>query len=310
MPHDESTEPRGTETSLGIRYAAGLTFAHLLTATEVLAVVWSLASQTTGDTSALLTAANLIVVGAVVVLGTFIAGVGGYLNIAPSLRWYLAGVQPDAAQRRGAINLVRRQSALLLATWAVSGAVLILANLGSGPGTALLICYAVAFGSTSTFSTGLLFTQRTFRQVVAAATEDDFVIRQTAPGIASRLVMMWLVNSALPSATIVTLIVFKTNGWFIPTTTSLSVPVVILSVVAVLLGLRALILVARSIADPSATSSTRWPRWNAATSDVPSTCTNSPKSAGCKEVSTAWWPVSSSATGCGTCSGATWGPTS
>ena len=63
MPHDESTEPRRTSTPLGIRYAAGLTFAHLLSAAEVLAVVWSLAAQTTGDTSALPTATNLIVVG-------------------------------------------------------------------------------------------------------------------------------------------------------------------------------------------------------------------------------------------------------
>jgi class 3 adenylate cyclase len=62
--------------------------------------------------------------------------------------------------------------------------------------------------------------------------------------------MMWLVNSALPSAAIVGLILCKANGWLIPVTASLDVPIVVLSVVSVLLGLRALILVARSIADP------------------------------------------------------------
>jgi adenylate cyclase len=250
-PHDESSEPpRSSTARLGIGYATGLTFAHLLTAAEVLAVVWALSGQTFGDTQALQTRSNVIILAAVVGVGTVVAAVGGYLNIVPSLRWFAAGVDPDAKQRRAAINIVRQQSALLLVIWGVSGAVLILANRDVGVGPMALIVFAVAFGSTSTVSTSLLFTQRIFRQVVAAATGGDSVSRTTAPGIATRLVMMWLVNSALPSATIVGLILCKTNGWLIPTTASLDVPIVVLSVVAVLLGLRALILVARSIADP------------------------------------------------------------
>ena len=235
---------------LGVQYAVGLTVAHLVTTVEVLAVVWSLTGHTLGDASSLLTEANLVLLLVVVAVSTAAAAAGGYLTIAPSLRWYLRGTEPDARQRRGAINLVRQQSVLLLAIWGASGAILILANLGSGVRAAMLICYAVAFGSTSTVSTSLLFTQRIFRRVVAAAAKDDFTSRTSAPGIASRLVLMWLANSALPSAAIVVLILCKANGWFIPPTASLDVPIVVLTAVAVLLGLRALILVARSIADP------------------------------------------------------------
>lgn len=251
MPHDETSEPSRSSTArLGSGYAAGLTFAHLLTTAEVLAVVWALSGRTFGDTQALHTRTNLIILVVVVALGTIAAAVGGYANIAPSLRWFTAGIVPDAKQRRAAINVVRSQSALLLTIWVVSGAVLILANLDAGVGSTALIVFAVAFGYTSTVSTSLLFTQRTFRQVVAAATTGDSARRIMAPSIAIRLVMMWLINSALPSATIVGLILCKSNGWLIPTTASLDVPIVVLSAVAVLLGLRALILVAHSIADP------------------------------------------------------------
>lgn len=251
MPHKESSEPRSSSTPhLGARYAAGLTFAHLLTVTEVLAVVWSLSGHTFGENRELLTQRNLIVLAVVIVLGAIATAVGGYLSIAPSLRWFLTGTDPDAGQRRGAINLMRQQSALVLAIWAVSGAVLFLANLDTGVRSMALLAFAVGFGSTSTISTSMLFTQHVSRQIVAAATEEDFTSRATAPGITTRLVMMWLVNSALPSATIVVLILCKTKGWLIPTTASLDVPIIVLSVVAVFLGLRALILVARSIADP------------------------------------------------------------
>jgi adenylate cyclase len=237
-------------TRLGIGYATGLTFAHLLTASEVLAIVWALSGQTLGDAQALQSRTNLVVLAVVVGVGTVVTAVGGYLSIAPSLRWFGAGVDPDAAQRRAAINLVRQQSTLLLVVWAVSGAVMIVANHDAGAGAIALIVFATAFGSASTTSTSLLFTQRIFRQVVAAATGGDATIRTTAPGIATRLVMMWLVNGALPSATIVGLILCRANGWLMPTTASLDLPIVVLSVVAILLGLRALILVARSIADP------------------------------------------------------------
>ncbi|MCW2512926.1 MAG: transrane protein [Mycobacterium sp.] len=251
MPPDEATELRRVSVaSAGTRYAVGLTFAHLLTIAEVLAVVWSLTGQTLGDTRALLTQTNMVLLGAVVAAGTVVVAIGGYRQIAPSLRWFLSATVPDDRQRRRAVNIVRQQFALLLVVWVASGVILLLPNLGSGPGPSLLIGLAIAIGGTATLSTSLLFTQRIYRPIVAAATAEDFVSRTATPGIASRLVVMWLTNSALPSATIVGLILCKSTGWLIPSDASLDVPIVVLSMVSVLLGLRALILVARSIADP------------------------------------------------------------
>lgn len=185
-----------------------------------------------------------------VVAGTVAAGVGGYLNITPSLRWFVARAEPDAGQRRGAGTIVRRQTALLLATWGAGGAALILVNLSAGAGPAILIGVAVLLGGMSTVSTSLLFTQRISRPIVAAATGNDVDSRVTAPGIASRLVMMWLFQQRRANCRDRRAHRVQDQRVVHPATASLDVPIVVLSVVSVLLGLRALILVARSIADP------------------------------------------------------------
>jgi adenylate cyclase len=233
MPHDDAiATARPSTSTLALRYAMGLAFAHLLTALEVLAVVWSLTGQTFESTRALLTHSNVALLAAVAVLGTSVVGVGAYRHVARSVGWFASGTVPDDRQRRTAINVVRWQSVVLLAVWGVSGAIFLVANAGAGVGATMLICFAIGFGASSSVSTSLLFTQGIYRPIMAAATGDRLVGRATSVGIATRLVMMWLINSALPSATIIGLILCKANGWFIPTTASLDVPVVVLSTVS------------------------------------------------------------------------------
>lgn len=127
--------------------------------------------------------------------------------------------------------------------------VLVASNVDAGLGPTVLLVMAMLFGATSSVSSGLLFTLRVVRPIVAAASK-DFVSRATAPGVVARLVLMWLVTSALPSLAIALLVVFHSQGWFIPRSASLVIPVVVLSAVSVGLGVRSLILVSRSISDP------------------------------------------------------------
>jgi class 3 adenylate cyclase len=250
MPHDAMNEPRPTSTViLGLRYASGLTFAHLLTVAEVVAVVVSLSGQTISGGRTLLTRENLVLLVVVVLVGAIATSVAGYWNIVPALRWYLAGVDPDPDQRRHAINAVRRETAILIGTWVASAAVLIFANRHVGAGPALMIGATAVFGGPSSISTSLLFTQKITRPVVAAASK-DFIGRDTAPSVAARLVMMWVFNSAMPSIAIAVLILCRSNGWLIAQSASLDIPIIVLTTVSVLLGLRALILVSRSISDP------------------------------------------------------------
>jgi adenylate cyclase len=61
---------------------------------------------------------------------------------------------------------------------------------------------------------------------------------------------MWTMCSAFPGAGIVLLVVMRANGWIIQNNAPIEVPVMVLALVAVLLGLRAMILVSSSISDP------------------------------------------------------------
>ncbi|OHV05606.1 adenylate/guanylate cyclase domain-containing protein [Mycobacterium talmoniae] len=225
-----------------------MAFAHLLTAVEVVAVMMSLGGETQAGLSTLLAADTLITTAVLVGVGTVVAATGGAVTIAPSLRWFVPGREPDLRQRRTAINLVRRQSVILLSTW-VGGGVGVLIALGGGARLTLLVVLAIVFGGTATVCTSLLFTQRTLRPIVAAASA-DFDSRETAPGVLARLVTMWVATSALPSAAVVMLIVCRWNGWILQRTASVELPVLVVSFVAMFLGLRAMILVARSISDP------------------------------------------------------------
>jgi hypothetical protein len=106
---------------LGSRYAVGMAFAHLLTAAEVGAVVISLAGQTPGGTGTLLREANLLTTAVLVGLGTVLAALIGAVDIIPSLRWFVAGRQPDARQRvEGPSSASRRESPHLRRIWGLS----------------------------------------------------------------------------------------------------------------------------------------------------------------------------------------------
>lgn len=101
--------------------------------------------------------------------------------------------------------------------------VLVAGNADAGLGPTVLLVMAMLFGATSSVSSGLLFTLRVVRPIVAAASK-DFVSRATAPGVVARLVLMWLVTSALPSLAIALLVVFHSQGWFIPAARHWSFP--------------------------------------------------------------------------------------
>ncbi len=95
----------------------------------------------------------------------------------------------------------------------------------------------------------LLLTQRSLRPILVAATQgsEGVVI---APRVLTRLVGMWLMGCGLPCVAIVALIVIRSNGWIIQKTASVEMPILVVTLAAVLLGLPIMILTSRSISDP------------------------------------------------------------
>jgi class 3 adenylate cyclase len=231
------------------RYTAWLAVAHFLTAGEVTVVAVSLGGHTTGPARTLVSDKNLILAAALIVVSTVAVAASGVVILGPSHRWFAAGLQPNPAQRRAVAGIVRRQMAALAGIWMAIGAVALVVNLHAGVSAALLLTATVLFGAAATTTTGVLFTHRTFRPIMAAAYA-DFESHQRVPGVFSRMALMWTVHSGLPALAIVAIIGLRSRGWIIEKNSPLEIPIVMLSLVSVLIGARATFLVTRSISDP------------------------------------------------------------
>ncbi len=237
-----------TASRLTVRYAAALALSQLLAAVELTVLVIPMRNELVPDAAGVfgqhtfVAAAVLAVVSVAAVIGYAVAVVDR------KLRWFTAGQVPTAAERQFVRRLLRHQSALLATIWTVSGLVLFAVNRDGGPEAAWLIAMSMLFGASTSMGAALLLIQRPMRPIVAAATSRTG--RDTAPGVMTRLMLMWLMTSALPAIGIAVVVVMHTHGWIIEKTANIEIPVVVLSLISVLVGLRGMMIVAVSISDP------------------------------------------------------------
>jgi len=240
---------RTTGRRMAIDYAIGLACGHLLGTADAAAIVIPLHGQFARNAQAYFGPRSLILAAVIVVLGTTAVAVGGIVNLVPILRWYVRKQQPDPDQRRAAMRLLGRQSAILAAVWAVSGLSYLVLNLDGFAVLWIPTVLAVVFGGSAAASLGLLLTQRSIRPILLAATQgsEGLVV---APRVLTRLVGMWLLGSGLPCLAIAGLVLARSNGWIIQKAGSVEMPILVVTLVAILIGLPVMIMTSRSISDP------------------------------------------------------------
>ena len=230
---------------LSIQYAFDLASAYILAVISVSAILIPLRGHTSVDFAERNTTAVVVLV----VLGTISVAIADVLSLAPTLRWFVARDEPTRDQRDAAMKLPGRQSAILFAAWGMCGAILMLLNRGGGATLLLPILLGVLLGGPAAAGMGLLLSQRTLRPIISAATLGSEP-RLSVPGVLARLILLWFLCSALPIGVIATFVVLRSNGWLIQKSASLDVPVLVVSLAALLLGLPTMILTSRSISDP------------------------------------------------------------
>ena len=236
---------------LSIHYGVDLALSYIIAVIDAAAILIPLRGHTFAKANVEFTGKNTTTVLVLVVLGIVSVVVGGVLSLAPTLRWYVAGQKPNTAQREAAMKLAGRQSAILLTAWGVSAAILILVNRDKGAALLLPMLLGVLLGGPAAAGTGMLLAQRTLRPIMRAATLGGEP-RLAVPSVFARLVILWFLCSALPIAVIAVLVVLRSYGWLIQKTATLDVPVLMVSLAALLLGLPTMLLTSRSISDPIA----------------------------------------------------------
>ncbi|WP_236984382.1 MULTISPECIES: adenylate/guanylate cyclase domain-containing protein [Mycobacterium] len=226
-----------------------MSLAYVLAVIDAAAILIPLRGHTLGVADADFAERNTALVALLVVLSTVTVAVAGPLILAPTLRWYVAGAEPTAEQRDAAMKIAGKQSALLAGVWIGSGAILLLVNRAGGGALLVPILLGVALGGAAAAGTGLLLAQRTLRPIMGVATR-GCEPRLVVPGVLARLVLLWFLCSALPIGVIATFVGLRSAGWLIDRSAALDVPVLVVSLAALVLGLPTMILTSRSISDP------------------------------------------------------------
>ena len=234
---------------MAIQYGVDLALSYALAVVEAAAILVPLRGHTSVGANADFAQTNTAPVVVLVLLGIIGVAAAGILSVAPTLRWYVAGAEPDHEQREAAMKLPGRQSAILFGAWGVSGGIFMLLNLGGGALLLLPIALGVLLGGPAAAGTAMLLAQRVLRPIMRAATL-GCEPRMAVPGVYARLVLLWFLCSAFPIGVIATLVVLRSYGWLIEKSTSLDVPILVVSLAALVLGLPTMILTSRSISDP------------------------------------------------------------
>jgi class 3 adenylate cyclase len=231
------------------QYGFDLSVSYALAVIEAAAILIPLRGHTSVGANADFARQNTAPVVLLVMVAILGVGVAGAVSLAPTLRWYVAGDDPTPAQREAVMKLAGRQSAILVTAWACSGGIFILLNRSGGPQLLLPIVLGVLLGGSAAAGTGMLLAQRTLRPIMRAATLGAEP-RLAVPSVYARLVLLWFLCSAFPIAVIATLVVLRSYGWLIEKSASLDVPILVVSLAALVLGMPTMILTSRSISDP------------------------------------------------------------
>ena len=234
---------------LSIQYAIQLAAAYALAVIDAAAILIPLRGHTSVAADVYFVQKNTVVMVVLVALGIVGVAVAGVLSLAPTLRWYVAGDEPTQEQRDATMKIAGHQSAILLVAWGLAGGIWALLNLAGGAQLLLSIGLGVLLGGPAAAGMGMLLVQRTLRPIVRAATL-GCEPRLAVPGVFARLVLLWFLCSALPIGVIAALVVLRWHGWLIQKSASLDVPVLVVSLAALLLGLPTMLLTSRSISDP------------------------------------------------------------
>ncbi|KRE30649.1 cyclase [Mycobacterium sp. Soil538] len=223
------------------RYAVGLTTAYLLTVAEVVAIVGALGGR------GVVTVGNIVTLVVVVTVGTTTVGLGALAILRPSVRWLSAGRRPTPAEIATTAKIIRRQAGIMAAPWLLTAAVLVPLNRDAEASVFVVITTTLLFGAIAAVCTGFLFTLRTLRPLMARVPPGE---RPAAPGVRARLILMWTLCTALPGTAIALLLILRYRNWLLTEDSPIELALLVLALVAVVLGLRAMLVVSMSISDP------------------------------------------------------------
>ena len=172
---------------------------------------------------------------------------------APVERWLRSGRPPTAEERRVALGQAFRFAAISGFFWAIGAVLFTLLNLPDSGWAALVVGGAILLGGETTCAIGYLLAERITRPVTALALAGGSPPpdRCGAPGVAARLTMAWSLGTGVPllGISVIAVASLFDDG---SDPGLVAAAVVFLAAIGMSVGMLAISVAARSVAEPVA----------------------------------------------------------
>jgi adenylate cyclase len=170
---------------------------------------------------------------------------------APIQAWLLAGRPPTDEERRLVLSTPSRFVVVSGVFWAIAAVLFTALNVPTSGWSALIVGGALLMGGETTCAVGFLVTERISRPVTVLALAGGPPLQPSGPGVGGRLMMAWSLGTGVP---LIGILVLGIAGLADPNEDPalLAAAIAFLAVVGFGVGLLAITVASRSIADPIA----------------------------------------------------------
>ncbi len=192
------------------------------------------------------------IVGGIYLAGSLVLGsLWGNRMSAPVANWLESGRDPTPAERRLALGQPSRFVMISWVFWSLAAVLFTLLNLPTSGASALVVGGAIMLGGEMSSAVGYLLAERITRPVTTLALAGGAPppAKRCGPGVAGRLTMAWSLGTGVPllGIAVVALAGLVTDG---EDPAMLAAAVAFLAVLGMAVGMLAITIAARSIAEP------------------------------------------------------------
>ncbi|BBX75877.1 adenylate/guanylate cyclase domain-containing protein [Mycobacterium shinjukuense] len=192
------------------------------------------------------------------VIVLFLAGFAWSLKLLmPVFRWQrrdnlLAAADPATTElaRTRALRMPFYRTLISVVSWCIGSVIFIVASWSVARYAVPVVAVATALGATATAIIGYLQSERVLRPVAVAALRSGVPENVKAPGVILRLMLTWILSTAVPLLAIVLAVVSDKISLLHAAPEKLFNPILLLALAALGIGSISTLLVSMSIADP------------------------------------------------------------
>ena len=171
-------------------------------------------------------------------------------RVAPVRRWLAAGREPDRGEQLAMLRFPLRLVVVQAALWSLAVAGFVALNLRYSGRLAVAVGITIVLGGAVTCALSYLLAERIGRPVTERALAASVPAEPALPGVAARVLLAWGLSTGAPVLGLALVGAAEMAGISDASGDRLAATMVFLGATALVVGLAAMTLAARSVADP------------------------------------------------------------